>query len=124
MASATRWPRPWLPPASSPSASRLFLPRPWIWLSPSWLSCCSCVVPLFLAKLALRVEVADAAALTAGRRVDHRVDESGLAGVHGGIDGAPQFVGRRRVDAGAAERLHHLVVTRAFDEHGGRRIVT
>src|SRR5438132_12010798 len=39
------------------------------------------VADLFLAKHALRVEIADAAALAAGRRIDHRVDESRLAGV-------------------------------------------
>src|SRR5215467_4423171 len=43
---------------------------------------------LFLAKHALRVEVADAAALAAGRRVDHRVDESGLARIHRLVDGS------------------------------------
>src|SRR5262245_5064798 len=37
---------------------------------------------------ALRVEFADAAALGAGRRVDHRVDERGFAGVHRGVNGA------------------------------------
>src|SRR5258708_20203938 len=36
---------------------------------------------LFLAKHALRVEVADAPALAAGRRIDHRVDEGRLARV-------------------------------------------
>ena len=33
-----------------------------------------------------------------------------------------QLVGRRRIHADAAEGLHHLVVARAFDEDGGRRI--
>ena len=31
-----------------------------------------------------------------------------------------EFVGRGRVDADAAEGLHHLVVARAFDEDGRR----
>src|SRR6202048_5056263 len=46
------------------------------------------VVDLFLTNLALRVEVTDAAALAASRRIDHRVDEGRLAGVHGLVDGA------------------------------------
>src|SRR5882724_12899018 len=54
--------------------------------------------PLFLANLALRIEVADSAALAAGGRVDHRVDEGRLAGVHRGVDGAFQLVGRSRID--------------------------
>src|SRR5260221_14775936 len=37
---------------------------------------------LLLLQRALRVEVADAAALAAGGRVDHRVDQRRLAGVH------------------------------------------
>src|SRR5229473_390171 len=74
-------------------------------------------VSLF-AKFALRVEVADAAALAAGRRVDRGVDEGWLAGIHGGIDRTLQFVGRRHMDADAAERFHHLVVARALDEDG------
>ena len=35
-----------------------------------------------------------------------------------------KLVGRRRVDADAAERLDHLVVARALDEDGRRRIRT
>src|SRR5579883_557674 len=77
---------------------------------------------LFL-QLGLRVEIADAAALAAGGRIDHCVDQRGLAGIHGGVDGAFQLVGRRGVDAGAAERLHHLVVARALHEHRGGRVV-
>src|ERR1700730_13906034 len=72
----------------------------------------------FLAKLALRIEVTDSAALAASRRVDRRVDQGRLAGVHGRVHGALQFVGRRRMDPDAAEGFHHLVVARAFDEHG------
>src|SRR5260221_14269089 len=75
---------------------------------------------LFLAKHALRIEVADAAALAARSRVDHRVDEGWLARVHGRVDGTLQLVGRRRLDADAAECFHHLVVARAFDEDGRR----
>src|SRR6266849_6195809 len=41
---------------------------------------------------ALRIEVADAAAFGAGRRIDHCIDERRLAGIHRGVDGALQFV--------------------------------
>src|SRR5258706_3848057 len=82
------------------------------------------VANLFLAKHALRVEVADAAALRAGGGVDHRVDQRRLAGVHGLVHGAFQFVRRRRVDTDAAECLHHLVVARVLDEHSRRNIRT
>src|SRR5579883_2818549 len=81
-----------------------------------------CSRRLLLLQRALRVEVADAAALAAGGRVEHRVDQRRLARIHGGIDGAAQLVGRRRIDADAAERLDHLVVAGALDEHGRRRI--
>src|SRR5436309_3358240 len=74
---------------------------------------------LFLFQFALRIEVADPAALAAGRRVQHRIDQGWLARVHGSVDGAPEFIRGRRIDADAAERLHHLVVARALDEHGG-----
>src|SRR5713226_9043244 len=77
-----------------------------------------------LAKHALRVEVADAAALRAGCRVDHRVDQRRLAGVHGLVHGAFELVRRRRVHANAAERLHHLVVTRVLDEDSCRNVRT
>src|SRR5258706_1357188 len=82
------------------------------------------VANLFLAKHGLRVEVADAAALRAGCRVDHRVDQGRLAGVHGLVRGSFEFVRRRRVHADAAERLHHLVVARVLDEHGRRNVRT
>src|SRR5206468_12820648 len=82
------------------------------------------VVPLFLLDLALRIEIADAAAFAARSRIDHRVDESRLAGVHRRVDGALQLIGRGGVDTGAAERLDHLVVARALDEHRRRRVVT
>src|ERR1700686_165887 len=52
---------------------------------------------LFLAKDALRIEVADAAALRAGPRVDHRVDQGRLAGIHRRVDGALQLIRRGRV---------------------------
>src|SRR3954463_2701048 len=61
---------------------------------------------------ALRMEVADAAALGTGRRIDHRVDQGRLAGIHRFVDGAFQVVRRGDVDAGAAKGLHHLVVAR------------
>src|SRR5215469_9515584 len=73
---------------------------------------------LFLAKHALRVEVADPAALAARSRVDHRVDQSGFAGVHGRFDGPLQRVGGFRLHADATEGLDDLVVPRAFDEDG------
>src|SRR5690349_11223189 len=38
-----------------------------------------------LLERALRVEVADAAALASRRRVDHRVDQGRLAGIHGRV---------------------------------------
>src|SRR5258708_19424361 len=77
------------------------------------------VADLFLAKHALRVEIADAAALAAGRRIDHRVDESRLAGVHGLVDGATQLVGCRHMHADSAECFDDFVVAGVFDE-GGR----
>src|SRR5713101_7108880 len=80
------------------------------------------VANLFLAKHALRVEVADAAAFGAGRRVKHRIDEGRLARVHRRVHGALQFIRGCRIDADAAKSLHHLVVARAFDEHGRRRV--
>src|SRR5262249_7144945 len=73
---------------------------------------------LFLANRALRIELADAAALGAGRRVDHRVDEGRLAGVHGRVDRALEFVRRCRLNADAAESFRDLVVARALDEDG------
>src|SRR3954451_10283311 len=49
---------------------------------------CSCLLgPRLLRQGALRVEIADIAALAAGRRVDHRVDQRGPAGVHGRVYG-------------------------------------
>src|SRR5216684_3566890 len=72
-------------------------------------------VSLF-AKFALRIEVADAAALAAGCGIDRSVDQGRLAGVHRRVDGALQLVGRRRMDADAAEGFHHLVVARTLDE--------
>src|SRR5208283_2561714 len=91
----------------------------------------ACVVPparewrvggLLLLQHALRIEIADAAALASGGRIDRGIDQGWLAGIHCRIHRALELVGGRRVDADAAERLHHLVVARAFDEHGGRGI--
>src|SRR5262245_27668742 len=42
-------------------------------------------------KHALRIEVADAAALGAGGRINHRIDQCRLAGIHRRVDGALQF---------------------------------
>src|SRR6185312_9606235 len=77
---------------------------------------------LFLPDLALRIEVADPAAFAAGRRIDHRVDQGRLAGIHRLVHGAPQFIRRGGIDADATEGLHHLVVARALDKDGGRNI--
>src|SRR5580704_9528206 len=80
---------------------------------------CSCLVrPRVLRQGAFRVEVADVAALAARRGVDDRVDQRGLAGVHGRVDGALQLVRRGRVDANAAEPLDHPVVAGTLDEPG------
>src|SRR5690242_14900520 len=79
---------------------------------------------LFLANRALRVELADATALGAGRRVDHRVDEGRLAGVHGRVDGALELVGRCRLSADAAECFRDLVVARTLDKDGRGRVRT
>src|SRR4029450_11799263 len=79
---------------------------------------------LFLANPALRVEVADAAALAAGRRIDHRVDESRLAGIHRLVHGAAQLVRRRHANANSAERFDDFVVARVLDEGGRRRVGT
>src|SRR3954451_15799139 len=76
------------------------------------------LLSLLFSKNALRIEIADAAALGARRRIDHRVDQGRLAGIHRRVDGALEIIRRGGVDAGAAERLHHLVVARALDEHG------
>src|SRR5580658_2499526 len=80
--------------------------------------CSSLLGPRVLRQGALGVEIADVAALAARRRIDHRVDQRGLAGVHGRVDGAFQLVRRGRIDANAAEPLDHLVVTGALDEAG------
>src|SRR5580704_13244045 len=77
---------------------------------------------LFLAQHALRIEVADTAALAARSRVDHRVDQGGFARVHGRFGGPLQLVGRFGLHAHATERLDELVVPRALDEDGRRRI--
>src|SRR5260370_42579321 len=66
---------------------------------------------------ALRIEVADAAAFGAGGGIDHRVVQVRLAGIHRLVDGALQFVRRRRVVASAAERFHHPVVPRTLEAH-------
>src|SRR4051794_28089040 len=71
---------------------------------------------------ALRIEIADAAALRACGRINHRVDQRRLARGHRLADGALQLVRRGGVHADAAEGFHHLVVARALDEHGGCRI--
>src|SRR4051794_15486579 len=65
-----------------------------------------------------RVEARDAAALGARRLVDHGVDQGRLAGRDGLLEPFSQLVGRRRVDADAAEGVHQLVVAGALDEDG------
>src|SRR6266498_2106336 len=79
---------------------------------------------LFLANHALRVEVADAAALGAGRRIDHRIDKGRLTGVHRLVHGATQLIGRCHMGANAAECFRNLVVARVFDEDGCRSVRT
>src|SRR5215203_5886230 len=69
-----------------------------------------------------RVEARDATALGARGLVDHGVDERRLAGRDRLDEALPQLVGRRRVDADAAEGLDHLVVARALDEHRRRDV--
>src|SRR3954454_6131704 len=76
----------------------------------------------FLLQSALRIEIADAAALAAGGRIDHGVDQRRLATVHGGVDRALELVRRCGVDADAAESLDQLVVARALDENRRRRV--
>src|ERR1700733_13356586 len=76
---------------------------------------CSCL----LRKGTFRIEIADVATLAARRRVDHRVDQRGLAAVHGCVDGALQLVRRGRIDANPAEPLDHFVVAGALYERGG-----
>src|SRR5690348_410112 len=71
---------------------------------------------------ALWVEVADIAALAACRRVDHRVDQRRLAGIHRCIDGALQVIRRGHIDADTAEALDHFIVARARHEHRCRRV--
>src|SRR5579871_507670 len=74
---------------------------------------------LFLLQDALWIEVADAAALRTRRRIDHRIDQRGFAGIQGRVDRALEFIRACRIDPDAAERLHHPVVARALDEDGG-----
>src|SRR3954468_16903594 len=50
-------------------------------------------IGLLLLQNTLRIEVADAAALGAGRGIDRRVDQRRLAGIHRRVDGALQFIG-------------------------------
>src|SRR5215472_4718828 len=76
----------------------------------------------FLLQRALRIEIADTAALAAGCRVDHCIDESRLAGIHRRVDRALHLIRGRRIDADAAESLHQLVVARPLDENGRRRV--
>src|SRR5262245_43037213 len=71
---------------------------------------------------ALRVEIADAAAFCAGRRIDHCIDESGPAGIHRFVDRAIELVRRRGIHARPAEGLHHLVVAGVLHEDGGSGI--
>src|ERR1700756_4792208 len=54
---------------------------------------------LLLLQYALRIEVADGAVFRARRRIDHRIDQGGLAGIHGVVDRALQLIRRGRIDA-------------------------
>src|SRR6516165_2006446 len=82
------------------------------------------VTDLFFAKCALRIEIADATAFAACSRIDHRVNESRLAGIHRRVYGTFQFIRARCIDAHTVERLNHFVVTRALHEHRRRRVRT
>src|SRR6185312_3431321 len=53
----------------------------------------------FLAQHALRIEIANPAALATGGGIDHRIDECRLAGIHGRIDSSLQFVRCRHMGA-------------------------
>src|ERR1700740_778594 len=90
--------------------------------SPRIRCCVASADDLFLPQHALRVEIADTAALAAGRRIDRGIDQRRLAGIHRGLDGAVELVRRRGIGAAPAERLDHLVVARALDKDRGRRI--
>src|SRR5262249_17109221 len=74
---------------------------------------------LFLPQHALRVEIANAAALAAGGGINHRVDQRRLAGIHRRVNGAFELVRRRGIDPDPAEGLDHLFVTGPLDEHRG-----
>src|SRR3954454_15560345 len=69
-----------------------------------------------------RVQARDAAALGPRGLVDDGVDERRLARRERRVEPLPQLVGSRRVDADAAERLHHLLVARILDEHRRRDV--
>src|SRR5450755_2516975 len=117
------WRRPSSRPSSRPPLTWLVTwLAPWSWLSPSCAWPLLFPLSLFFAKHALWIEIANAAALTAGGRVDHCIDEGRLTGVHSLVYGALELVRRRRVDADAAESIHDLVVARAFDEDGRRNV--
>ena len=85
---------------------------------------CCALLPLFLLQLALRIEVADTAALAASRRVEHCVDEGRLTGVHSRIDGPLELVRGRRVNADAAEfvatsaKRYDIVLVDIYDANG------
>src|SRR6187402_2335402 len=79
---------------------------------------------LFFGCCALWIQSADAAALAAGRRVDDGIDEGRPARVHGLVHRTAQLVRCRRLNTDAAERFHHLVVTRVLDEDRWRNVGT
>src|SRR3989304_2930168 len=76
---------------------------------------------LFLS-CALRIQARGAAAFGAGGFIDDGIDERGPARADGFFHRPAQLGRGRGVHAHAAEGLHHLVVARTLDEHGGCNI--
>src|SRR5260370_17355606 len=73
-------------------------------------------VCLLLLQNALRVEVADAAALGARRGIDHRVDQRRLAGIHRFVHAPLEFVRPGPLDPSAAHAFHHPSVPPPLDK--------
>src|SRR3984885_3905456 len=98
----------------------------WTWVKSRILTPSSAFVMCSSLRLqvALGIEIADIAALAAGRRIDRRVDQCRPPGFNRRIDRPLQFVRRRYMHANAAKPVDHPVVAGPFDEHGRCRIVT